>query len=284
MTNELQAIGSMILEKKHVIAEEVHKDRLTGVARPDAILRNFEELEPKILEIRAEFISLFGNALINHQDKQKALNEIEEWGRKNGDYIFHLGVALDEALKDTSFYRQYIWKAIKDTSKETAVSAEAIFEIVDIIDPLLDKAVYYFSLTYVDNFQRSLENAHTAFLELSVPVVPLGPEIGILPLIGNIDTERARLLMEETLKHAEKLKLSHLVIDLSGVLTVDTMVADQLFKVIDALALIGVKTIITGIRPEVSHTMVSLGVNLNHLTVKGTLHQALKELKFFSVC
>ncbi|WP_409251775.1 STAS domain-containing protein [Bacillus sp. SCS-153A] len=283
MTNELQAIGNMILEKKHVIAREVHRDRLDGVERPEAILRNFEELEPKVLEIRAEFISLFGNALINHHDKQKAIDEIENWGRENGELIFSLGVPLDEALKDTSFYRKYIWQSIKETAKEMAVSTDTIFEIIAIIDPLLDKAVYYFSLTYVTNFQRSLENAHTAFLELSVPVVPLGPEIGILPLIGNIDTERARLLMEETLRHAEKLKLNHLVIDLSGVLTVDTMVADQLFKVIDALSLIGVKTIITGIRPEVSHTMVSLGVNLNHLTVKGTLHQALKELNFYTV-
>ncbi|MGM0845918.1 MAG: STAS domain-containing protein [Bacillota bacterium] len=281
MTNEIQALGNILLKKKHDISKEIHRDRMANVPMTGAQQRNFEKIEPKILELRSEFISLFGEALVDYEDKQKAIDKVQEWGTKNGEYFFLLGAPLNEALKDTSFYREYIWQAIREGAKESSISADTLFEIIFFIDPLLDKAVYYFSLTYVDSFQRSLENARSAFMELSVPVVPLGPEVGILPLIGNIDTERARLLMEETLKQSERLKLSHLVLDLSGVLTVDTMVADQLFKVIEALALIGVKTIITGIRPEVSHTMVSLGVNLNHLTIKGTLHQALKDLKFF---
>lgn len=76
-------------------------------------------------------------------------------------------------------------------------------------------------------------------MELSVPVIPLTKGIGVLPLIGNLDTERAQLLMEETLSRSNVLKLSHLIIDVSGVLLVDTIVADQLFKVIDALSLTG---------------------------------------------
>jgi rsbT co-antagonist protein RsbR len=255
---------------------------MAGVPMSEEETRNFKRIEPKILELRAEFLTLFGEALVDHDDKQKSLEKVKEWGSRNGEYFFQLGAPLNEALKDTSFYREYIWKAVREAANENGISTDTLFEVIAVIDPLLDQAVYYFGLTYVDNLQRSLENARSAFLELSVPVVTLGPEIGILPLIGNIDTERARLLMEETLKQAEKLKLSCLVIDLSGVLTVDTMVADQLFKVIEALSLIGVKTIITGIRPEVSHTMVSLGVSLEHLTIKGTLYQALKELNFYS--
>ncbi|MGD6804314.1 STAS domain-containing protein [Rossellomorea vietnamensis] len=283
MTTEIQALGKMLLIKKHEISLEIHKDRMADVPLTESQKRDFAKIEPKILELRAEFISLFGEALAEHEDKQKAMERVREWGTKNGEYFFHLGAPLKEALRDTSFYREYIWKAIRKAAEESPISSDTLFEIVFIIDPLLDSAVYYFSLTYVDSFQRSMENARSAFMELSVPVVPLGPEVGILPLIGNIDTERARLLMEETLRQSESLKLSTLVLDLSGVLTVDTMVADQLFKVIEALSLIGVKTIITGIRPEVSHTMVTLGVDLNHLTIKGTLHQALKDLKFYSL-
>ncbi|WP_421380869.1 STAS domain-containing protein [Bacillus salacetis] len=282
MTNELQALGNMLLNKKHDIANEIHRDRMAGVPMTEEEKQNFDRIEPKILELRAEFLSLFGEALIDHEDKQKSSEKVKEWGSRNGEYFFHLGAPLNEALKDTSFYREYIWRAVREATNETGISTDTLFEVIALVDPLLDKAVYYFGLTYVDNLQKSLENARSAFLELSVPVVPLGPEVGILPLIGNIDTERASLLMEETLKQSEKLKLSHLVIDMSGVLTVDTMVADQLFKIIEALSLIGVKTIITGIRPEVSHTMVSLGVSLDLLTVKGTLYQALKELNFYS--
>jgi rsbT co-antagonist protein RsbR len=84
--------------------------------------------------------------------------------------------------------------------------------------------------------------------------------------------------MEETLSNSKRLNLNHLIFDLSGVLIVDTMVAQQLFQVFDALKLIGVETILTGIRPEVAQTMVSLGLILHGLTVKSNLEQALKHI------
>ncbi|RIW38792.1 STAS domain-containing protein [Bacillus salacetis] len=283
MTNEIHALGHRILVKKHDLAKEIHRDRMAGVPMTETDKHNFAKFEPKILELRAEFLSLFGEALVQYEDPQQAINQVDQWGRTNGEYFFQLGAPLNEALKDTSFYREYIWKAVREAANECSISTDTLFKVISIIDPLLDRAVYNFSLSYVDSFQKAMENAKSAFLELSVPVVPLGPEVGILPLIGNIDTERARLLIEETLKQAERLQLNHLVIDLSGVLTVDTMVADQLFKIIEALSLIGVKAIITGIRPEVSHTMVSLGLNLDRLTIKGTLHQALIALNFNTV-
>ncbi|MGB8269892.1 MAG: STAS domain-containing protein, partial [Priestia megaterium] len=102
--------------------------------------------------------------------------------------------------------------------------------------------------------------------------------IAILPLIGEVDTERATLLLEETLKKANELKLSHLLFDLSGVMIVDTMVAQQIFNIVDALRLLGVKTMLIGIRPEVAQTMVHLGINFSEITVKANLEQALLSL------
>ncbi|WP_409299945.1 STAS domain-containing protein [Peribacillus sp. SCS-155] len=278
MSFELQSLGNMIIQKKYEIAREVHNNRLAGIPMTQEQQRQLEQVEADLLNTRANFISLFGEALVNYMDKDGAVEKIEKWGRDTGNYFYSLGVTLDEALKDSSFYREYLWKAIQKEASANNLSVSTIFEAIFIIDPLLDKAVYYFSLSFVNSFQTSLENAKSTFLELSVPVVPLVPGVGVLPLIGNIDTERARLLMEETLKQAGKLKLSHLVLDLSGVLIVDTMVADQLFKVIDALSLIGVKTIITGIRPEVAQTMVSLGLKLDNITVKANLYQAFNEI------
>jgi rsbT co-antagonist protein RsbR len=164
---------------------------------------------------------------------------------------------LDEALKDASFYRKYIWQAIQVEAEVQNMSAATVFEVISIFDPLLDKAVYSFSLTYVESHQRSLKNAQMAFLEMSVPVVPLLKGVAVLPLIGDIDTERANIIMEKTLKSASKLQLEKLILDLSGIRIVDTVVANQIFKVVDALGLIGVETIITGIRPEVAQIVVS---------------------------
>jgi rsbT co-antagonist protein RsbR len=277
MTTELQALGEAIVSRKHEIAKAVHEDRYADSVLTEAQKYDLGKIEQQILEIRADFIALFGQALIEHEDQEKAFAKITNWGKETGEYIYKLGASLDEALKDTSYYREHIWKALKEQAKD--MPASAIFGVLDIIDPLMDHAIYSFSLTFVDAHQKSLENAKTALLELSVPVVPLMPGVGVLPLVGNVDTERAQLLMEETLDQAVKLKLTHLIFDVSGVMIVDTMVADQLFKVISALSLVGVKTIMTGIRPEVAHTMVTLGLNLEGIMVKSNLHQAFKEIQ-----
>lgn len=238
--------------------------------------QEFQAIEAHIIDIRANFISLFGEALINQLNCEET---IQQWGEQNGNYFVDLGVPLNEALKDTRFYREYIWKAIQEEIQVQGFSVDTVFQAIAILGPLLDQAVYHFSLTYIESFQRSLENAQEAFLELSVPVVSIEPDVGILPLIGVIDTQRAQLLMEETLKQAEKLKLNYLVLEMSGVLTIDTMVADQIFKVINALSLIGVKTIVTGIRPDVAQTVVSLGISLDHLIIKNNPYNALNKIK-----
>ncbi|WP_121614170.1 STAS domain-containing protein [Mesobacillus foraminis] len=279
MSNDLKLLGQILISKKAEIAHEVHKDRLAGIPMTESQKRDFKSEEQNLLDIRANFISLFGQALIDHQDKQKVINSIIKWGEETGAYIFNLGAPLDEALKDTSYYREYLWKAIRNASTSHKISVDTLFDAIFVIDPLLDKAIYYFSLTYVNYYQQSLNNAKNAFLELSVPVIPLIKGVGVLPIIGNIDTERAKLLMEKTLSQATELKLNHLIVDLSGVLIVDTMVADQLFKIVGALTLIGVKTILTGIRPEVAQTVVSLGIRLEELIVKSNLHQAFEELQ-----
>lgn len=277
MTNPLQTLGEAIVKRKHQIAKDVHEDRYDEAILTEAQKHELKKIEQQILEVRANFIGLFGEALIEHDDQEKAFEKITNWGKETGEYIYKLGASLDEALKDTSFYREHIWNAIKEEAKD--MPASTIFEVLNVIDPLMDHAIYSFSLTFVDSHQKSLENAKTALLELSVPVVPLLPGVGVLPLVGNVDTERAQLLMEETLEQSVRLKLTHLIFDVSGVMIVDTMVADQLFKVINALSLVGVKTIMTGIRPEVAHTMVTLGLNLEGITVKSNLHQAFKEIQ-----
>lgn len=278
MNTNLQSLGKMIIEKKYEIANSVHNDRMAPVVMTEDEKRQFEQIEQSIIDIRANFISLFGEALIDHLDPQKAVDNILSWGKETGEYFFNLGVPLDEALKDASFYRKHIWQAIQVKAEAKKMSAATVFEIISIFDPLLDKAIYSFSLTYVESHQRSLEIAQISFNEISVPVVPLFQGVAVLPLIGNIDTERANTIMEKTLNSAIKLQLEKLIIDLSGILIVDQAVAEQIFKIVEALSLIGVQTVITGIRPEVAQLVVSQGLDFSGVTIKATLSQAMNEI------
>ncbi|WP_409305559.1 STAS domain-containing protein [Peribacillus sp. SCS-155] len=283
MENELYFLGQKILDKKYEIASKVHEIRLSEASEEQRLL--ISKLRPKeeeIIEIRANFVALFGDVLVHGVDKQKAYKQIEEWGKETGEFSHSIGVPLDEALKDTSYYRSLISEVIEENVIQHEMSVKTVFAAARIIDPLIDHAVYCFSLTYVHFYKKNLEAAKTAFLELSVPVVPLSKGIAVLPLIGNVDTERARLLMEETLRESVKLNLQVLVLDLSGVVMVDTMVADQIFKVIGALELIGVKTILSGIRPEIAQTVVSLGLDFTNVPIKANLEQALSDLQLLS--
>ena len=269
--DNLHFLGEKILEKKYEIAQMVHTNRMADLKEiKDVNLTNEE-----IIELRANFISYFGKALMEKIDQKTIFDQIVKWGKESGEFASNLGISLSEALEDTTYYRKFIWEVLKEEIRDHNIPTDTIFELITIIDPLLDKAVYVFSLTYVNIHQETLKKAKSAFLELSVPVVPITKGIAILPLIGEVDTERATLLLEETLKKANELKLSHLLFDLSGVMIVDTMVAHQIFKIVDALGLLGVKTILIGIRPEVAQTMIQLGIDFSKITIKANLEQAL---------
>ncbi|MGR6341999.1 STAS domain-containing protein [Priestia megaterium] len=269
--DNLRFLGEKILEKKYEIAQMVHTNRMTDLKE----VKDVNVTKEEIIELRATFISYFGQALREKIDQKTIFDQIVKWAKESGEFASNLGISLSEALEDTTYYRKFIWEVLKEEIKDHNIPTDTIFELITIIDPLLDKAVYVFSLTYVNIHQETLKKAKSAFLELSVPVVPITKGIAILPLIGEVDTERATLLLEETLKKANELKLSHLLFDLSGVMIVDTMVAHQIFKIVDALGLLGVKTILIGIRPEVAQTMIQLGIDFSKITIKANLEQAL---------
>ncbi|KAF0820058.1 MULTISPECIES: STAS domain-containing protein [unclassified Cytobacillus] len=278
MNNQMRVLGEKILEEKGTLAKKLHMDRMSNIERTELERLQADKIEADAVQICTEFIELFGEALLNYENENEVMEKIGKWCRETGEYFFRVGIPLDEAIKNAGYYRAYIWKELENTMMEHEMKASEVMKVVYLVDPLLDHSIHCFSMAYVKFHQVTLENAKQAFLELSVPVVPLSKGVGILPLIGNIDTGRARQLMEETLKQSARLKLSHLILDLSGVMIVDTMVADQLFKVIEALSLVGVKTVITGIRPEVAQTIVTLGIDLNGIQVKANVYQAFEEL------
>jgi rsbT co-antagonist protein RsbR len=111
--------------------------------------------------------------------------------------------------------------------------------------------------------------------ELSSPVITIKKDIALLPLVGDIDTTRAKIILESTLQQCGDKRIAHLYIDLSGVVTVDTMVAHQIFQLIDALGLLGVKSTLSGIRPEVAQTAIQLGLSFENIRIKSNLAQAL---------
>jgi rsbT co-antagonist protein RsbR len=155
-----------------------------------------------------------------------------------------------------------------------AGDAESLANASWTITSLLDKL----GLFTIESFQRTRDQIivrqQQELLELSTPVVKLWNGILALPLIGTLDSARTQVVMENILQKIVDTGASIAIIDITGVPTVDTLVAQHLMKTIAAARLMGADCIISGIRPQIAQTIVHLGVNLEDVMTKATLADA----------
>ena len=140
---------------------------------------------------------------------------------------------------------------------------------------LLDKLGLYTTEVYQKNREEVIVRQQQELLELSTPVVQLWEGILALPLIGTLDSARTQVMMESLLQRIVETSSAIAIIDITGVPTVDTLVAQHLLKTVAAARLMGADCIISGIRPQIAQTIVHLGVELGDVTTKATLAGAL---------
>ena len=140
---------------------------------------------------------------------------------------------------------------------------------------LLDKLGLFTTETFHRTREDIIARQQHELLELSTPVVALWEGILAVPLIGTLDSERTQVVMESLLQRIVDSGASIAIIDITGVPTVDTLVAQHLLKTVGAARLMGAECIISGIRPQIAQTIVHLGVDLGNVATKATLADAL---------
>ncbi|HZG20959.1 MAG TPA: STAS domain-containing protein [Herbaspirillum sp.] len=139
---------------------------------------------------------------------------------------------------------------------------------------LFDKLGLYTIEVHQKAREQVILRQQQELLELSTPVVQLWQNVLALPLIGTLDSARTQVVMESLLQKIVETGAMIAIIDITGVPTVDTLVAQHLLKTIAAARLMGADCIISGIRPQIAQTIVHLGVNLEDVTTKATLADA----------
>ena len=139
---------------------------------------------------------------------------------------------------------------------------------------LLDKLGLFTAEAFMKSREEVIARQQRELLELSTPVVSLWEGVLALPLIGTLDSERTQIVMENLLQRIVDTGASLAIIDITGVPTVDTLVAQHLLKTIGAARLMGADCIISGIRPQIAQTVVHLGVDLGNVMTKATLAAA----------
>lgn len=278
MNKDYEILGQRVIDDKYLIAELINEDVMKD--RDVNAIALSEELQKQVLEARAGFVGLLGESLINSYDEKKVYEAIESWGIDTGRYFLKANMLLDAALAESSIYRKHLSKVIKSEGKLQGIDMELLFEVMEFFHTLMDHAMYSYSSAYIVAYQENLDAARKEFFEHSAPVVPIANNVAILPLVGDLEVDRARFILEKTLTAANELRISTLVIDLSGVVRVDSMVAEQIIKIVQALNMVGVKAILTGIRSEIAITLSQLGIDTRALVIGGSLKQTLEKMDF----
>ena len=149
--------------------------------------------------------------------------------------------------------------------------ADGIWSATELIDKLGLHTVATFQQSREEIIRRQQEE----MLELSTPVVKLWEGVLALPMIGTLDSSRTQIVMESLLQRIVETGSEIAIIDITGVPTVDTLVAQHLLKTVTAIRLMGADAIISGIRPQIAQTIVHLGIDLQGITTKASLADAL---------
>ena len=262
------------------------QERLAGI-----LARQREKI---LKQWQRELASLTGKAKLSAEDTRRQADEFFEL------FMSALGAGTDTAAEGWKPVRTFLEQLSKErvmagfSSDETAIfifslkralfdavsgesrrSAEQVAANLWTISELLDKL----GLHTIKTFQRSREEIinrqQTEMLELSTPVVKLWDGILALPLIGTLDSARTQVVMESLLQKIVETESQVAIIDITGVPTVDTLVAQHLLKAVTALRLMGADCIVSGVRPQIAQTIVHLGVDLQGMTTKANLADAL---------
>lgn len=160
--------------------------------------------------------------------------------------------------------------------KEKGRDADELFADLTVINGFIDSLALHTTDSYIHGRDQVIARQQEEMLELSTPVVTLWDGIVALPLIGTLDSARTQVVMESLLQAIVQTNSRFAIIDITGVPTVDTLVAQHLLKTITAARLMGAECIISGIRPQIAQTIVHLGINLEDVITKSKLADAFK--------
>lgn len=179
--------------------------------------------------------------------------------RETGNYIFSLKDALNEVIQHE--YKNDMQRLFTETLR---------------ISKFIDNLGIITFETFNQGREEVIMRQTDELTEVSTPVVQLWDGILAMPLIGTLDSSRTLIVMENLLREIVRTGSDIAILDISGVPTVDSMVAQHLIKTVNATRLMGAECIISGIRPEIAQTIVHLGIDLSNVVTKATLASALK--------
>jgi rsbT co-antagonist protein RsbR len=265
------SIAKALLNRRSEVLEEWIRQQLSAPS-----LRADLTSEAELQTESGNFLNVLSDAVqsgnlsdILLPEYKPVLEMLEGFSRTRGLQ----GFTPSETARFIFSLKQPLFSALrKSVQKEPAELVESMLAA----DLLLDNLGLYTTEVYQRSREALIRSQQEEMLELSTPVVQLWEGIVALPLIGTLDSARTSIVMESLLQTIVDTRSEIAIIDITGVATVDTLVAQHLLKTVAAARLMGADCIISGIRPQIAQTMVHLQIDLSAVTTKATMAEALR--------
>lgn len=252
-----------------ILAEWVKEQTGEGVARRDLI--KDDELRAQcrtFLKLLVSTMQKAKTARIASPDWSEVRNMLSDLSRMRGQ----LGFSPSETATFVFSLKRSLFTRL---GTALASNATQLAEVSWMATEILDALGLYTTEIYQKSREELIIRQQQDLLELSTPVVKLFDGIVALPLIGTLDSRRTQVVMESLLDAITQTGSDIAIIDITGVPTVDTLVAQHLMKTVAAARLMGADCIISGIRPQIAQTIVHLAIDLGNITTKASLSDAL---------
>ncbi|MGN8647752.1 RsbT co-antagonist protein RsbRA [Gracilibacillus sp. HCP3S3_G5_1] len=247
------------------------------IENSDVISKNWlDEITEKR---KSDYTSNISDSLY-HTTNQEFINVIFSSINRRGDTgemdnfaerLINLGWPLSYITDGLQTFRRVTIDFILSQSDQ--VDTEEFSRILNIVEDWVEPIINQLVNQYSGSWENTVSLQRMALQELSAPLIPVMENITVMPLIGTIDTERAKLIMENLLEGVMKHNSEVVLIDITGVPVVDTMVAHHIIQAAEAVRLIGATCILVGIRPEIAQTIVNLGIDLSKFPTKSSLRK-----------
>ena len=227
--------------------------------------------DSELREQSKQMLSHFGQALEHGTDiADSAWKPVKEFLEQIGKSRALQGFSPSETATFVFSLKQPLFTKVQSVHKD----GKDLFADLWLVTVLLDSLGLFTTEAHQKQREEIIHRQQQELLELSTPVVQLYENILALPLIGTLDSGRTQIVMESLLERIVETGAMIAIIDITGVPTVDTLVAQHLLKTVAAARLMGADCIISGIRPQIAQTIVHLGVNLSDVITKATLADA----------
>jgi rsbT co-antagonist protein RsbR len=203
-----------------------------------------------------------------------SIETLQKYARELSERIIPRGVETDEVLGIVLLLRDVLARSLFAKYND---DLDHLNRVLDAYEPAANRIAVTVGVSFVEERDRVIHDQQESIRELSTPVLQLRDRLLILPIIGVLDSSRARQLTEQLLGAIRDNRATVVVIDITGVATIDRTVANHLVQTVEASRLMGASTILTGLSPEIAQTVVDLGVDLSMMQTVGDLQGGIEE-------